>query len=77
MFEVVFGDFNHGLYEDPDDQDKHGPRHTDFLSRTQKYSQTFSCIDPAESAQVMLLKRMPQLAFSCPAPNVGVGGCRN
>ncbi len=25
------------------------------------------CIDPAESAQIMLLKRMPQQAFSCPA----------
>lgn len=25
MFEVEFGDFNHGPYGDPDDQDEHGP----------------------------------------------------
>jgi hypothetical protein len=35
------------------------------------------CIDPAESAQVEPLMRMPQLGFSCPAPDVGVGGCRS
>ena len=35
------------------------------------------CIDPAETAQVRLLMRMPQQVFSFPAPGAGVGGCRN
>ena len=35
------------------------------------------CIDPAESAQVKPLMRMPQRGFSCPAPDVGVGCCRS
>ena len=35
------------------------------------------CIDPAESAQVKPLMHMPQLAFSCPAPDVGVGYCKS
>jgi hypothetical protein len=35
------------------------------------------CIDPAEPAQVKPLKRMPRRGFSCPAPDVSVGGCRS
>ena len=35
------------------------------------------CIDPAESAQVKQLLHMRHLAFSCPAPDVGVGCCRS
>jgi hypothetical protein len=35
------------------------------------------CIDPAESAQVKPLMHMPQRAFSCPAPDVGVGCCKS
>lgn len=35
------------------------------------------CIDPAESAQVKPLMHMPQLAFSYPASDVGVGCCRS
>lgn len=35
------------------------------------------CIDPAESAQVKPLMRMPQRGFSCPAPDAGDGGCRS
>ena len=35
------------------------------------------CIDPAETAQVRLLMRKPQQAFSFPAPGAGVGGCKN
>jgi hypothetical protein len=35
------------------------------------------CIDPAESAQVKPIMRMPQRQSSCPAPDVGGGGCRS
>jgi hypothetical protein len=35
------------------------------------------CIDPAESAQVKPLMRMPQRGFSCRAPDVGAGCCRS
>jgi integrase/recombinase XerD len=35
------------------------------------------CIDPAESAQVKPLKRMPRRGFSCRAPDAGVGCCRS
>ncbi|WP_319638963.1 transposase [Rhodobacter sp. Har01] len=33
------------------------------------------CIDPADSAQVKPLGRMPRRGSSCPAPDAGVGGC--
>ena len=36
-----------------------------------------SCIDPAVSAQVRLLKHKPQRGSSCPAPGVGAGGCKS
>lgn len=36
-----------------------------------------NCIDPAESAQVRLLKRMPQQVFSCPVPDAGAGCYRS
>ncbi len=35
------------------------------------------CIDPAETAQVRLLKHKPQQEFSCPAPDVAAGGCKS
>jgi S1-C subfamily serine protease len=35
------------------------------------------CIDPAETAQVRLLMRMPQQVFSFPTLGAGVGGCRS
>ena len=35
------------------------------------------CIDPALSAQIRLLKHKPQRGSSCPAPDVGAGGCKN
>jgi hypothetical protein len=36
-----------------------------------------SCIDPALSAQLMLLRRMPRQGFACSAPDEGAGGYRN
>jgi len=35
------------------------------------------CIDPAEPAQVMQLKRMPVLGSSCRAPGAGAGRCKS
>ena len=42
-----------------------------------EYRGVLACIDPAESAQVKPLMRMPQRVFSCPAPDAGVGCCRS
>ena len=36
-----------------------------------------SCIDPAESAQIKLLKHKPQQGSSCSAPGEGAGGYRS
>jgi hypothetical protein len=33
-----------------------------------------TCIDPALSAQLMLLRRMPRQGFACSAPDEGAGG---
>ena len=38
---------------------------------------THQCNDPAEPAQLTPLKRRPQQAFSCRAPDAGAGGYRN
>jgi hypothetical protein len=35
------------------------------------------CNDPADSAQVKLLKHKPQLGFSCSAPGEGAGGYKS
>lgn len=42
----------------------------------QRAQQDSQCIDPPNPAQVTLLKRMPQPAFSYPAPDGAAGGCR-
>ena len=36
-----------------------------------------SCIDPALSAQIRLLKHKPQRGSSCPAPGGGAGSCKS
>jgi hypothetical protein len=36
-----------------------------------------ACIDPALSAQLMLLRRMPRQGFACSAPDEGAGGYKN
>ena len=40
-------------------------------------SAALPCIDPALSAQLMLLRRMPRQGFACSAPDEGAGGYKN
>jgi hypothetical protein len=49
---------------------------TDFLDALAALVEP-TCIDPAVSAQVRLLKHKPQRGSSCSTPGEGVGGCTN
>ena len=48
-----------------------------LLSRKEATDFKHHCNDPAEPAQLTPLKQKPPRAFSCRAPDAGVGGYRN
>ena len=50
---------------------------SESLPELRRYLAAVPCNDPAEPAQLTPLKRRPQQAFSCRAPDAGAGGYRN
>ncbi len=58
---------------------RHGGTSTALVYTDKAIEEEFrkDCIDPAETAQVRLLKHKPQQEFSCPAPDVAAGGCKS
>ena len=52
----------------------HGPQQP---AQVEACCTQYRCIDPALSAQLKLLRRMPRQGFACSAPDEGAGGCRN